>query len=314
MMQRKLIKQLALQSGFDAVGIVPYMEVDQANLSFLQSWIQRRQFQDMEFMTRNLEIRTAQKKIIPDAKSIIIVLKKYGTKQARKSETYNISKYARIKDYHVVMKKQLKDLLKKTKDTCPGLNGRVFSDTAPIMEKLHAMRAGLGWIGKNTLLIHPDLGSFCFIGEIITDSESDQYDKPLETDCGSCSACVEACPLNAIEKPYQLDTRKCVAYYTIEHKGSIPKVFAKNWPNFIYGCDICQEVCPYNHKSDYVRKDFSPVKDFDSITEEEWEALDETKFFEMFCQTPVARIGFDRLMRNIQYVRTSKHQKNNNLF
>ena len=237
------------------------------------------------------------------AKTVVSVLINYHSSKVEIPSAYHVSKYAWANDYHEIINALLEQFLKKIKEVIPGVNGRTTCDSGPIFEKTWAKNAGLGWIGKNTLLINSELGSFVFLGEIIIDKEL-VYDKPIEEQCGNCTLCIDFCPTSAIVEPYILDATKCISYHTIENrKGEIPEEIIEKLDKKIYACDICQDVCPYNKELDFSLNRFFKPNEYVSWTNREWESLTEEKFNEVFKETSIKRLKFHGLKRNIDTVK-----------
>ncbi len=297
------IKQLARELGFDKVGIVQAGETPRA--SYLEKWLARGNHGQMEWMERHKALRKDMRKFFPEAKSIIMVALNYYTPFEIKDSphTAKISRYAWGRDYHKILRKKLKTLFNQIKEFMPRVNGRIFVDSAPVMEKQWAVEAGLGWQGKNTNIITRDLGSWIFLGGMVINQEL-EADRPIQDYCGSCNACVQACPTNALE-PYVLDATRCISYLTIEHKeGSIPNDLAQNFQNWVFGCDICQDVCPWNRFAQKTAEpQFEPrhpamvnppLHFLMKLTKEEFENL--------FAGTPVRRAHYQNFKRNVQIV------------
>jgi epoxyqueuosine reductase len=216
-------------------------------------------------------------------------------------DSLKISKYAQGEDYHIVLKDRLFELFEYTREVNGGLEGRVFVDSAPVMDKVWAARSGLGWIGKHTNIIRKGMGSWFFIGEMITDAEFD-YDSPATDHCGTCTRCIDACPTGAIFEPYKLDATKCISYLTIELRDSIPETFRGQMENWIFGCDICQDVCPWNRRAPDTRIDrLQPNLSLTGRDSEYWEELDTELYRELFRKSAVKRAKFEGFKRNIRF-------------
>lgn len=297
----KKIKQKAHELGFSAIGIskAGFLEKESKQL---KEWLDKDFQGEMRYMENHFEKRTNPGILVEGAKSIISVLYNYFPKDQQKRDTYQISKYAYGKDYHYVLKEKLHQLHDFIKNEIHETNGRAFVDSAPVMDKVWATKSGLGWIGKNTNLISKKLGSFIFIGELIIDLEL-EYDKPIKDYCGNCTKCIDACPTSAL-KSYQLDARKCISYLTIEKRGEIPSEFKGKWNNWIFGCDICQDVCPWNSKAKpHNEKEFEPHHDFLNMDKPDWEMLSEEHFNEIFRKSAVKRTKYKGLERNIEFLK-----------
>jgi len=297
------IKNLAIRSGFTDCGIVPASKLNK-DAERLHNWLNSGMHAGMKYMENHFDKRTNPALLVPGAKSVIVVLLNYfPEEQQKRGSNFFISKYAFGCDYHRVIKSMLRKLLESINKELIPLNGRVFVDSAPVLERALASLAGLGWVGKNANLISPKHGSFCFIGEIITDIELACNNKSMPDFCGSCTKCIEACPTNAILPGRLIDSRKCISYWTIEHKDEIDGLLKGKFENRIFGCDICQDVCPWNRKSQPNTIDeFRPSADLINMTGKDWQELTEIRFNELFEGTAVTRAGFEGLIRNIRFV------------
>lgn len=294
------IKRKALELGFSAVGIskVDFLKKES---QLLKKWLENGYHGEMQYMENHFEKRTNPGILVEGAKSVISVLYNYFPKDQQRKDTYQISKYAYGKDYHYVLKEKLHQLHDFINNEIHETNGRAFVDSAPVMDKVWAAKSGLGWIGKNTNLISKKLGSFVFIGELIIDLELD-VDAPVKDYCGNCKQCIDACPTNALT-PYQLDARKCISYLTIEKKGEIPNEFKGKWNDWIFGCDICQDVCPWNNKAmPHSESQFKITDELKNLEKEKWENLDQSTFKKTFKNSPIQRTRFEGLKRNIEFI------------
>jgi len=299
----KNIKAKATALGFDGCGFAK-AELLPHDKAFLQKWLDRGLHSAMQYMENNFDKRTDPRELVDGAKSVISVIYNYYPEEEQKdSEAPVISKYAYGTDYHFVLKDKLKELFNFIHETIQPITGRVFVDSAPVLDRAWAARSGLGWIGKNTNLIVPDLGSFVFIGELIIDLEL-EYDTPISDRCGSCTKCIQACPTNALVVPYLLDSNRCISNLTIENKGAIPEKFKGTFENRVYGCDICQDVCPWNkgHKPTK-EKAFSPHPRLLEMNVEEWHQLDEETYREVFRKSAVKRAKYSGLKRNLDFLK-----------
>jgi len=263
-------------------------------------------------MERNFEKRVDPAILVPGARSVISVLLNYtpGERQ-RHPDAPKVSRYAYGRDYHFTIKEKLRKLFSFIKEEIfPGLEGRIFTDSAPVLDRAWAVRAGLGWIGKNTNLINKKWGSFVFIGEIISNLEVEPDTLQVKNACGNCTRCIDACPTGAITKPYTIDANKCISYLTIENKNEIPEEFTGKFDGWVFGCDICQEVCPWNKSPIPTSEpDFTPGNDFLGMTKKDWEELDEERFDELFIHTPLERIKHNGLRKNINFLFNHDPQK-----
>lgn len=296
----KKIKQMALAQGFDACGISK-VEALTKERSYLKNWLNKGFHGDMAYMERNIEKRTNPSILVEGAQSVIsVLLNYYPEKHLPESSHYKISKYAYGKDYHFVIKEKLKALMDYIEQEFPGIPMRMFTDSAPVLDKSWAQKSGLGWMGKHSLLINKKIGSFFFIGEIIVglDLQADEaYDKDY---CGTCTKCIDACPTAAITEPYVLDAQKCISFLTIEAKQDVPSKYKDQLNNWIFGCDICQDVCPWNSKAKPTSEPaFRLSDDLMLMKKEDWEQMDKLQFNQLFKNSPVKRSGFKRLKQVI---------------
>lgn len=297
-----LIKTEAKRLGFDACGVAKaeYLGEEAGNL---KSWLKNGMHGTMKYMENHFEKRVNPGKLVEGAKSIISVLLNYYPSQTQNPDAPKISKYAYGQDYHIIIRDKLFNLLEFINSKIKKVNGRVFVDSAPVFDRTWAAMAGLGWIGKNSCLINKDFGSFVFIGELIVDIEL-EYDEPFLDYCGDCTKCIEACPTNAIISPKIIDSRKCISYLTVEYKGEMPKKFKKHFKDWIFGCDICQDICPWNLKKTKPTKEkqFRPIPEIINYDKEHWNNLSEEKFKQIFKDSPLLRTGYKRLKRNLEYI------------
>ncbi len=297
------IKQKAIELGFSACGITAARRLDAEEKHF-NDYLASNYHGKMGYMANHFEKRLDPTKLVPGAKSIVVVLLNYFQDQIQTgTDVPIISKYAYGKDYHLVVKEKLRNLFNYINNEIGTIEGRVFTDSAPVMERAWAVQAGLGWIGKNGLLLNKGLGSFFVIGELIIDMEL-EYDAPFEGEyCGSCNQCLSACPTNALVKPYILDARKCISYLTIELKDQIPEQFHSMLDRRVFGCDICQDVCPWNRKATKTNEqDFSPCPEFLNMGKEEWANLSKEQFNAIFKQSALKWAGYQKLMQNISII------------
>ena len=296
----KSIKKKAEELGFQKVGIARAEKTPQEK-SDLDSWLMQGNHASMAWMMNRKDERGNIHKYFPEARSVIAVGMNYytGNDQDDLRSDYKFSNYAWGDDYHTVLKKQLYQLLNWIKENNSKVKGVVCVDTSPVMDKVWAQRGGLGWIGKHTNLISRDLGSWLFLGELILDLDLD-YDAPFEEDlCGTCLACIESCPTQALDE-YKIDAGKCISYLTIEHRGELPES-QSDLHGWIYGCDVCQEVCPWNEKFAIETKtgEFQPRKEIVEFISEDWDSLDEDSFKRIFKDSAVKRTKYVGLKRNI---------------
>ncbi len=302
------IKNKALELGFDACGISGIEELSKEK-SYIETWLSKDFHGDMAYMARNLDKRTDPSKLVEGALSVIsVLLNYYPAKQLHPQSYYKISKYALGIDYHYIIKDKLKELMAFIETKKPNTVMRAFTDSAPILDKSWALKSGLGWMGKNTLLLNKKLGSFFFIGEIIVGVNL-HNDSPLNASyCGTCTKCVDACPTGALLGNYTMDATQCIAYLNIESKSEIPDDLKPKLNNWIFGCDICQDVCPWNSKATpNTIANFDIRNELALMKKEDWENLQKPQFKRLFKSTPVQRSGYKRLKMVIDIC------KNNNL-
>jgi epoxyqueuosine reductase len=295
------IKNKSLQLGFETVGIAPPGNMDDEK-NRLDKWLERGMHGTMTFLANSAEKRYHPRSILPNAKSVIVLAHNYYYPIEFKSKNTKISKYACGKDYHDILRRKAKLLLEYISEISPGAHGRVCVDSAPIFEKAYAQKAGLGWIGKHGILILPKAGSFFFLCELLIDIEL-VYDKPETDHCGRCRLCLDACPTGAISEPYVVNASKCVSYLTIEHKGEIPEEMKNKYSEWIFGCDDCQDACPFNRFAKInSEEDFQPSDDLINMTGNDWKNLTEEKFNQIFEGSTIKRTGFEKFMQNIRYL------------
>ncbi len=241
--------------------------------------------------------------LVQDAKSVVSLLLNYYPPELQRDDSYKISKYAYGKDYHHVIKEKLKALLFSIQEQVGEISGRVFVDSAPVLDKAWAAKSGLGWIGKNSNLITKKVGSFYFVAELIIDLDL-EYDTPTTDHCGSCTACLDACPTQAIVAPYQVDGSKCISYYTIELKENIPEEMKGKFNDWAFGCDVCQDVCPWNRFSKSHNEPlFNPNPELLSYSKSDWEEITNDTFQKVFKDSPLKRTKLEGLRRNIDFLK-----------
>lgn len=301
------IKSEALKIGFTKVGIAKAGAL-QEEARRLREWLNRGYHATMDWMERNVEKRTDPRKIVPNAKSVICVALNYYTPPQHPNDPIvgKISRYAWGDDYHDIVGEKLNALWRWMQKEFPGVEGRCYVDTGPVMDKVWAEHAGIGWIGKHTNVITRDIGSWIFLGEIITSLEL-EHDEPATDHCGTCSLCIEACPTNAIVEPYVVDSNRCISYLTIEHRSEIDPTLGEQFENWIYGCDICQDVCPWNQKFSVETQEtgFAPRAGNVAPKLEEWKEISPEDFRARFKGSPIKRTKADGLRRNILSVLNS---------
>lgn len=292
------IKQKAKELGFLQCGIskAEFLEEEAPRL---EKWLKKGFHGEMGYMENYFDKRLDPTKLVPGAKSIISLLYNYYPNETQNSNSYKIAKYAYGKDYHYVIKDKLKILFNSIQENIGEIDGRVFVDSAPVLEKAWAAKSGLGWVGKNSNLLSKKVGSFYFLCEIIIDLAL-CYDAPITDHCGRCTACIDACPTNAIVAPKVVDGSKCISYATIELKNDIPDYFSDKMNDWMFGCDICQDVCPWNRFSKpHQEPAFLPNDAILDYNKDEWEELTEELFQEIFRKSAVKRTKYKGLMRNI---------------
>jgi epoxyqueuosine reductase len=298
--QSSMIRAEALRLGFDKCGISPaaYLPEDAGRL---ESWLRNQYHGQMAYMENHADKRVDPAKLVEGAHSVISVLLNYFPAEGQKDPAAPvISKYAYGRDYHDVIRNRLQELLQYIQVNIAPATGRAFVDSAPVLDRAWAARAGLGWIGKNTNLITPESGSFFFIGSLIVDIPL-PYDQPIQDFCGDCNRCIRACPTTAIIAPRLIDARKCISYLTIENKGEIDAGFCDQLNNRVFGCDICQDVCPWNRKAKpHAVEEFQPLPGLLEMTRQDWYDLDEPQFNALFRKSAVKRAKFEGLKRNLK--------------
>jgi epoxyqueuosine reductase len=319
------LKELAMRHGFMGVGISKAERMDE-EANRLEKWLSKGYHGEMGYMANHFDKRVDPTLLVPGAKSVVSLMYNYyplpleGTlipsidsqltthdSRLTKDDSFKISRYAYGEDYHKVIRKKLKKVIKELKEEVGEIQGRVFVDSGPVMERDWAKRSGLGWIGKNTLLIHPKKGSYFFLAEIILDIEFD-YDHPMRDHCGTCTKCIDACPTEAISpEGFVLDGSKCISYLTIELKSQIPDSFIGKMEDWIFGCDICQEVCPWNRFStQHQEPAFEMPEKIKEMKKEDWIEMTEEIFNENFETSPLRRPGFNGIRRNIHFLAHEK--------
>ncbi|MEE9432460.1 MAG: tRNA epoxyqueuosine(34) reductase QueG [Melioribacteraceae bacterium] len=306
MIQQKIIKK-AKELGFDLVGFAKY-EILEKETNNLEEWLGKEYQAGMSYMERNIEKRKDVSHILPNAKSIISLAMNYYV-----DETFNdtngtekVSRYAWGRDYHFTIWEKLDEVTKYLKDLFPNFEAKTYTDTGPVMDKVWATKAGLGWQGKHSNIISREIGSWFFIATIFTNQEFKNYSIVEQDFCGSCTACIDACPTDAIVEEYIVDANKCISYLTIENKNEISDEFIGKFDNWIFGCDICQEVCPWNIKFSEQTKisDFTQIKN-KQILLEDLKGLSNRTFKDKFNESPVLRTKLKGLKRNLEFIAKS---------
>jgi epoxyqueuosine reductase len=299
-----LVKQMAVQYGFDYCGIAKAVPLDE-DARRLENWLNKGMNGNMHYMENYFDLRIDPSRLVPGARSVITLLKNYYPSEIREQEL-KISKYAYGKDYHEVLRPRLQSMISALQDKIGQFNGRGFVDSAPVLERAWAQKTGLGWIGKNGNLINKQSGSFYFIATLITDLDLD-YDDPMAKDyCGSCTKCIDACPTEAILPGKVINGSKCISYFTIELKDEIiPSEMKGKFDNWMFGCDICQDVCPWNRFSHpHQEQAFTPLPEILNLTTKEWEELSEEMYRKLFKFSPLSRSKHKGIQRNIRFLKS----------
>ncbi len=298
----QLIKSEAKRLGFLSCGVskAGFLEEEAPRL---EKWLNQNMHGEMQYMENHFDKRLNPTKLVEGSKSVISLLLNYFPLQNQKdAEAPKISKYAYGTDYHFVIKDKLKQLLNFIKEEIGDVHGRAFVDSAPVLDKAWAAKSGLGWIGKNSNLLTQQVGSFYFIAELIVDLEL-EYDTPVTDHCGTCTACIDACPTQAIVDPYVVDGSKCISYFTIELKQEIPNSYKGQFDNWMFGCDICQDVCPWNRFSKPHNEPlFNPKPELLEMSKKDWEEITQEVFSKVFQKSAVKRTKFAGLNRNIRFL------------
>ncbi|NAY92793.1 tRNA epoxyqueuosine(34) reductase QueG [Muricauda sp. JGD-17] len=300
-----LIKTEAKRLGFLSCGIskAKFLEEEAPRL---EKWLNQNMHGEMSYMENHFDKRLDPTKLVQGSKSVISLLLNYFPSEVQNPESYKISKYAYGTDYHFVIKDKLKSLLHFIHEEIGEVHGRAFVDSAPVLDKAWAAKSGLGWMGKHSNLLTQQVGSFYFIAELIVDLEL-EYDTPATDHCGTCTACIDACPTEAIVEPYVVDGSKCISYFTIELKNEIPSEYSGKFDDWMFGCDICQDVCPWNRFSKPHQEPlFDPHPDLLSMTKKDWEEITEDVFKKVFKKSAVKRTKFTGLQRNINFLKSQK--------
>ena len=290
--------------GFEACGVAQATVLSEES-AHMEQWLEGGHEGEMSYLTRNREKRYDPRLLVEGTRSVVTVLYNYFPKQTiGDGEHYKIAKYAYGADYHEVLKQKMRQLLQRIETETGPLEGvRVFVDSAPVLDRAWAVRCGLGFIGKNTTLIHPKRGSFFFIGHLFLPIALEATGRPLPNHCGRCTKCLDACPTGALDEPFHIDARKCLSYLTIEYKGSLEGQDPNRFKGWMYGCDICQDVCPYNRFSlPNSEPAFQPSEQLVKMREEDWIALDKDRFETLFKHSAMQRAGYEGLRRNIDFI------------
>ncbi len=298
----KLIKDEAKRLGFLSCGIskAEFLEEEAPRL---EKWLNQNMHGEMQYMENHFDKRLDPTKLVEGSKSVISLVLNYFPSEEQDPDSYKISKYAYGMDYHFVIKDKLKNLLQFIQEEIGEVHGRAFVDSAPVLDKAWAAKSGLGWIGKHSNLLTQQVGSFYFIAELIVDLKL-EYDTPVTDHCGTCTACIDACPTEAIVEPYAVDGSKCISYFTIELKNEIPNEFQGKLDEWMFGCDICQDVCPWNRFSKPHNEPlFNPNPELLTFTKKDWEEITEDVFKKVFRKSAVKRTKLSGLKRNIDFLK-----------
>ena len=301
-----LVKQRAAELGFSYCGIAK-AEILNDDARRLEAWLNKNLHGKMQYMENHFDLRIDPTKLVPGAKSVITVLQNYYPEQKQASNTPHIAKYAFGKDYHDVIRAKLKQLLQILNEEIGAIDGRGFVDSAPVLERSWAVKTGAGWIGRNGNLINKQSGSFYFIATLIVDIEL-LYDDPFAKDyCGSCRKCIDACPTEAIEPNKQINGSKCISYFTIELKDAlIPEEMKGRFKDWMFGCDVCQDVCPWNRFSKpHSESAFEPLKEILNFSINDWNELSEDAFKTIFKDSPLKRSKFSGIQRNLKWLKNN---------
>ncbi|TCN60516.1 tRNA epoxyqueuosine(34) reductase QueG [Flavobacterium circumlabens] len=297
----KFIKAEAKRLGFLSCGISKAGFLEQ-EAPRLENWLKNNRNGQMAYMENHFDKRLDPTLLVDDAKSVVSLLLNYFPGETQNQESFKISKYAYGQDYHTVIKDKLKEFLFSIQENIGEVSGRAFVDSAPVLDKAWAAKSGLGWIGKNSNLLTQKVGSFYFIAELILDLDL-EYDFATTDHCGSCTACIDACPTQAIVAPYVVDGSKCISYYTIELKENIPTEMKGKFDEWAFGCDTCQDVCPWNRFSKpHAEPLFNPNPELLSFSKKDWIEITEETFRAVFKNSPIKRTKFDGLKRNIKFL------------
>jgi epoxyqueuosine reductase len=303
-----IIKKTARELGFDYCGLskAEFMEEEARQL---EDWLNRGMHGKMKYMENHFDKRVNPTLLVEGAKSVISLLYNYYPEKKQRADAPQISKYAYGEDYHFVIKDKLKELVFRLQEQIGDFYGRIFVDSAPVLDKAWAKRSGLGWIGKHSNLINRSMGSFFFIAEIICDLACEP-DGPIKDYCGTCTRCIDACPTNAIVQPYVVDGSKCISYFTIELREEIPQEMKGKFENWMFGCDICQDVCPWNRFSKPTKEERFNANDVIlNYTAKEWKEITEDVFNLLFSKSPLHRTKFLGIKRNLEFINNDYENK-----
>ncbi len=299
----QIIKKIAVDYGFDYCGIAKAQLLSEDAMR-LESWLSKGMHGSMQYMENHFDLRIDPSKLVPGAKSVITLLLNYFPEQKQSAEAPKISKYAFGNDYHEVIRTKLKLFLQQIKEQIGEVHGRGFVDSAPVLERAWAQKAGIGWIGKNGNLINRQSGSFFFIATLIVDLELAYDDAFVKDYCGTCTKCIDSCPTDAILPDKVIDGSKCISYFTIELKDAlIPEAMKGKFDNWMFGCDVCQDICPWNRFSNSTGEiNFTPIPEILNFSKNDWEDLTEESFKNIFKNSPLKRAKFTGIKRNLKFI------------
>ena len=299
----EIIKDIALKSGFEYCGIAKAQLLNE-DARRLESWLNKGMHGTMQYMENHFDLRIDPCKLVPGAKSVVTLLLNYFPAQQQSAESPKIAKYAFGNDYHDVIRNKLKIMLQEVKEQIGEVHGRGFVDSAPVLERSWAQKAGTGWIGKNGNLINKESGSFFFIATLIVDLELNHDYEFVKDYCGTCTKCIDNCPTEAILPDKVIDGSKCISYFTIELKDAlIPDAMKGKFDNWMFGCDVCQDVCPWNRFSKITNEvSFTPVPEILKLSKNDWEELTEESFKSIFKNSPLKRSKFEGIKRNLNFI------------
>lgn len=305
----KIVKEIAQELGFNFCGIskAEFLEDEAPRL---EDYLKKGRNGKMQWMENHFDKRLDPTKLVPGAKSVVSLMMNYYPKEKQTTESYKLAKYAYGEDYHHVVKDKLRTFMELIRERIGEVDGRVFVDSAPVLEKAWAVKSGLGWRGKNNLLIRPQYGSFYFVAELIIDLELNP-DSAIRDYCGTCTRCIDACPTGALDTPYQIDASKCISYFTIELRDeTLPKEMDDKMEEWMFGCDICQDVCPWNRFSEpHNVLEFNPRPGLMDMNYEDWDELTHEVFSKYFSKSAVKRTKISGLLRNIAFLKEIKKQE-----
>ena len=299
---KKTVKRIAQELGFAHCGVsqAGFLEDEARNL---EEWLKRGYHGKMGYLENHFDKRLDPTKLVPGAKSVISLIYNYFPKEIHERDgNPKIAKYAYGEDYHFIIKEKLHAFVERIKEDIGQVSGRVFVDSAPVMERTWAEKGGIGWIGKNSLLLNRNMGSFFFLAELILDLEL-EADGPVGDYCGTCTRCLDACPTDAIPEPFVIDGSRCISYLTIELKDEIPKEFQNSVEEWAFGCDICQDVCPWNRFSKPNKEEAFEPKGWQDLSSQDWQEMTEEVFHKVFKKSAVKRTKFSGLKRNLDFLK-----------